>query len=380
MSRLLTREPNTQRHARANQNAPQTGAASRNRARAGLSLVAALLAGSALIGCDATPASTNGSETAQHQVRIALDWTPNTNHTPLFVAEALGYFRDEGIDVTFLDYSTAGSDTVLDSGNAELGVSFHDGSILAQTAGANVVTVLALQQDWTFGLGVMASNTRITRPKDLDGATFASTGGPIERALVTELIRADGGEGTIDVIELGAAAYEAVETGKADAVLPFIAWQGLQAERAGTPYRIFSFGEAGLPKNYSTVLNANPDWVATHREDAVAAVRAILRGAEYTADHPVEAAELLIAAHPGLFPDESLVIDSQRILSERYLRDERGEVGTITPQGWAALGSFLYAQGALVDEAGTPLTREPDWNAQIDTTLVADARADRGKP
>ena len=36
-------------------------------------------------------------------VRIALDWTPNTNHTGIFVASALGYFAEEGLAVEILE-------------------------------------------------------------------------------------------------------------------------------------------------------------------------------------------------------------------------------------------------------------------------------------
>jgi ABC-type nitrate/sulfonate/bicarbonate transport system substrate-binding protein len=32
-------------------------------------------------------------------VRLALDWTPNTNHTGLYVAQQLGWFAEAGLDV-----------------------------------------------------------------------------------------------------------------------------------------------------------------------------------------------------------------------------------------------------------------------------------------
>ena len=32
-------------------------------------------------------------------VTVALDWTPNTNHTGIYVARALGYYADAGLDV-----------------------------------------------------------------------------------------------------------------------------------------------------------------------------------------------------------------------------------------------------------------------------------------
>ena len=33
-------------------------------------------------------------------ITVVLDWTPNTNHTGLYVAQAEGYFEEQGLDVT----------------------------------------------------------------------------------------------------------------------------------------------------------------------------------------------------------------------------------------------------------------------------------------
>src|SRR5690349_9883665 len=38
-------------------------------------------------------------------MKLALDWTPNTNHTGIYVALAKGWYRDQGIDLTLLPYS-----------------------------------------------------------------------------------------------------------------------------------------------------------------------------------------------------------------------------------------------------------------------------------
>ena len=38
---------------------------------------------------------------AESSARIVfcLDWTPNTNHTGIYAAQSLGYYREEGLDV-----------------------------------------------------------------------------------------------------------------------------------------------------------------------------------------------------------------------------------------------------------------------------------------
>lgn len=39
-------------------------------------------------------------------VSIALDWTFNTNHTGFVVAKALGYYSEEGLNVTLIEPGT----------------------------------------------------------------------------------------------------------------------------------------------------------------------------------------------------------------------------------------------------------------------------------
>ena len=75
----------------------------------------------ALAACSGEPAVTDDevgtTETASAEagnenlteITFALDWTPNTNHTGLYVAKALGYFEETGLDVdiVFVDGSSS---------------------------------------------------------------------------------------------------------------------------------------------------------------------------------------------------------------------------------------------------------------------------------
>ena len=47
-----------------------------------------------LAGCGTTV-----GENDNHPITIVLDWTPNTNHTGIFVAQAKGFFEEAGLNV-----------------------------------------------------------------------------------------------------------------------------------------------------------------------------------------------------------------------------------------------------------------------------------------
>lgn len=295
-------------------------------------------------------------------VRFALDWTPNTNHTGLYVAQQQGWFEQAGIDLQILPYNTALPETLVDAGNAEFGVSFQDSTTVAQAAGADIVSVLAVLQHWATGIGVRADRTDLNSPKDLDGKTYAGFGGPTEEPLLKAVIRDDGGTGEFTTVTLGTSAYEALYSGNVDFTIPFLAWEGIEAEHNGTPMKYFKYTDYGFPDAYSVVIIGNRSWLAEHPDVAKAFVQTLQRGYQFAADHPDEAAKLLIAANPGAFPDESLVTESQQLLATDYMKTADGTVGPQTQAQWAAYGTFLYDNGLLIGPDGAPLTAEPDYS------------------
>ena len=134
------------------------------RARVPVRLWTGLLAVLALVlaGC----AGSGGGD--GRTIRVALDWTPNTNHTGLFVAQAEGWFAEAGLDVEFLPYNSTSPDTLVSAGAAEFGISFQDTFTYSKAAGAEITSVMAVLQRWGSEIAVRADRADITSPADLD--------------------------------------------------------------------------------------------------------------------------------------------------------------------------------------------------------------------
>ncbi|MEV0355664.1 ABC transporter substrate-binding protein [Nocardia sp. NPDC050697] len=316
--------------------------------------IAAVAVLSALTACS----SGNQGET----IRFALDWTPNTNHTGLFVALQRGWFADAGLDVEVLPYSNTAVGTVVDAGNAEFGISTQWQSTFARAAGAHTLSVLAPLRHWATGIGVRADRADITRPRDLDGKTYAGFGEPGEVEALQQVIRNDGGTGDFTAVTLGTSAYEAVYSGQADFTVSYLGWEGIEAEHRGTPMRYLRYTDYGFPDAYAIVIDGNEDWLAANPERAAKFVQVLQRGYQLAADDPDAAARDLIAANPGAFTDEGLVVESQRMLANQYMKAADGRVGAQALDQWAASSGFLYRKGLLAGPDGGPLTEEPDWS------------------
>ncbi|MGW6118341.1 ABC transporter substrate-binding protein [Nocardia sp. NPDC055165] len=304
-------------------------------------------------------------------IRFALDWTPNTNHSGLYVALQRGYFADAGLDVQVLPYNNTSVDTVVDAGNAEFGISTHNSSTFARASGARIQSVLAPLQHWATGIGVRADRADLASPKNLDGKTYAGFGDPGEKESLAQVIRNDGGTGEFTSVMLGSSAYEAVYSGKADFTVSYLAWEGIEAEHHGTPMKYFRYTDFGFPDSYAIVIDANEGWLAENPDRAKKFVQALQRGYQFAADNPNAAAQDLIDANPGAFNDEKLVFDSQRMLADQFMKDPNGRVGTQTVEQWSANSRFLYRSGLLNGPDGKPLTTEPDWSTYFTDDYLA---------
>ena len=85
----------------------------------------------------------SAADNETEKITFVLDWTPNTNHTGLYVAESLGYFEDQGLEVEIVQPPEGGADALVASGRAQFGVSFQD-SMAPGVAGDNALPTTAV--------------------------------------------------------------------------------------------------------------------------------------------------------------------------------------------------------------------------------------------
>ncbi len=309
----------------------------------------------------ATPSPTPKPATAT--VTLALDWTPNTNHTGFYVAQQNGWYADEAINLEFIPYASANPETLVGAGQANCGISTEEGATFAIAAGEKEQSVMAILQHMASEIAVLASGP-ITRPRDMDGKVYAGFGSPQEGPLLTAVIKADGGKGVFTTVTLDTAAYEALYSGKADMAITFSAWEAIEAHERGIALRTFAFTDYGLPDEYAVVLVCNDAWLAANGDVARRFLAATVRGFELAASDPTKAADELIAANPGVFDaNPALPRDSANFLAAQKLYvDAAGVVGPQTLTTWAASSGYLYDLGVLAGPDGKPLASRPDFS------------------
>ena len=158
---------------------------------------------------------------------------------------------------------------------------------------------------------------------------------------------------------LGTSAYEAVYAGQADFTVPFFAWEGIEAERAGSRCDTSTTPTtASRTPTRARHRATSRGWPSIPSRPA-SSCRPLQRGYQFAADGPDGAAQILIDANPGAFTEPSWCGEPARCSAE-YMRDESGKVGTQTAEQWAGYSGFLFEHGLLTGPDGAPLTTEPD--------------------
>ena len=291
-----------------------------------------------------------GKSKNNQKIKIVLDWVPNTNHTGLYVAKDLGYFKEEGLDVEIVQPPEGSTTALIGAGGAEFGISFQDtlAKSFAKESPVPVTAVAAILQHNTSGI-ISLKEKGIDSPKKLEGKKYATWEDNIEQAILKKLVTDD--KGDFSKVKLIPYTITDVVTGlksDVDAVWVYYAWDGIATERAGLQTNFLKIRDYAKELDYySPVIIANNDFLKKNPEIAKKVLKAIKKGYEYAMKNPEESAKILVKNSPEL--DINLVTASQKWISKEYQSDAK-EWGIIDGNRWNGFYEWLYKNKAVERE------------------------------
>ena len=281
------------------------------------------------------------------KVTFCLDWTPNTNHTGLYVAQSLGYYEEAGLDVEIVQPPEDGAALMCASGQAQFAIEAQDtmAASLALDDPLGITAVAAVIQHNTSGI-ISRAGDGIDTPAGLTGKTYSTWESPIELAMLENVVNGDGGDFSQVTLIPNDITDEpaALAAHQTDAIWVFEGWGYINSEVEGIDCDYFNFSDVNPVFDYYTpVIIANNDYLAENPDQAKAFMEATAKGYEYAAEHPEEAADMLIAGDNtgSLKGAEELVKKSQEFLSVKYI-DDADSWGVIDADRWNAFYSWLY--------------------------------------
>lgn len=263
--------------------------------RSSLLAVAAVVAAVALAlsGCGGSQTATPAKLTS---LALMLDWTPNPDHTAIFLAQERGYFRDAGLRLRVT--SPADPTTplkLLAAGRVDLAISYEPELFFA---GAKKLPVVAVASVIPRALDSLIS----LRPlPSLAGRSVGITGVPTDDAfLATILAQSHVPAASVEVVHVGYNLLPALLSHKVDAILGgYSNVEGVQLQQQGQHPSITPVDQAGVPEYDELVVAADRSRLARDPAyaDAVRSFVTALGRADRAAQAEPAAALAAVAAH-----------------------------------------------------------------------------------
>ncbi|WP_285025236.1 ABC transporter substrate-binding protein [Plantibacter sp. ME-Dv--P-122b] len=319
--------------------------------RLGSSVAAVVLAGLVLTGC--TPAA-DGSESLT-TIRFGLPTQMGANNSPMAVAQRLGYFAEEGLQVEIVHTKDATSIVQgIDSGSLEIGSTPPEPILQAkaQGNGDDLVLMYNYIRQQTGSIAVLADGP-ITSLSDFEGATIGQASlGTSNMLLSNGILHTEGLEADTDFSNLavgtGAAARQALENGQVDALS---LWDTEYAAMEATGVELRYFTTPEVESLFSTSYFTTRDYLDEHAEEAAGFGRAMAKATLFTSENPEAALTIMYEDYPETRiagTDEADQLASDVVALER--RIELLLAGD--PVGTASFGAYApEAARAWVDFA-----------------------------
>jgi len=276
------------------------------------------------------------------KLKIALDCTPNTNHTGLFVASAMGFYEEFNLNLEIIspvndDYSVTPAKK-LELNEVDFAVVPTESlfSLLLKEKKVEVKGIYAILQEDTSAIVTLKSSS-IDRPSDLDGKIYASFQARYEDKIVQQMVINDGGKGEFTIeypAKLG--IWETILAQKSDASWIFKAWEGIEAQTQGVELNQFSLKDYGIPYGYSPLIIAKSSDIKAKNEAFKNFVSATKKGYLFAQNNPQKAVEILAK----YIPERDLAnIDILR--SQNYLNQYYGNENTIGKMKASVFQTFI---------------------------------------
>jgi NitT/TauT family transport system substrate-binding protein len=246
----------------------------------------------ALAGCRSGPsANANGL----YPLRLQLDWYPQPEHGGFYTAQMLGYYRDEGLDVTILPMPQYGSAAqIVSTGKAEIGLGSSDQVLEWDSNGLPLVAVAATMEHDPQAIMVHAASP-VHGFADLDGHTIAAIPGATWLKYVVsryQLHNVHEVPATLSIANFLADPQYVQQI--------FITSEPFFARQAGVPVRTLLISSSGYDPY--RVQFTTRDFAAQHADVVQRFVHASMRGWQEYLRNPAPTNALLLKLNPALNP------------------------------------------------------------------------------
>jgi ABC-type nitrate/sulfonate/bicarbonate transport system substrate-binding protein len=280
-------------------------------------------------------------------VTMVQDWpTPWVGWIPWLVADAKGYFGQEGIKLEIRQPPTAADPTkFVSTGRADVAFTTALDVILARQQNAPVQAVGAYTQYNNWGLIFrQGAKTSLAGLKGKKIGIYPDAWTKVQLTLMLKSAGLGIGDVTLvttpnDTAPLLIAKRIDVATGITNAEMTEVQVTGKQKPS------ILLGKDHGVPNSYVQVIAANTGWLSKNPKLAAGFMRAVKRGTAYALAHPAEALAIFTKRYPKALPADYAKASWQNTLPLFKSADTKAHgLYWNNPKVWAGLIPVLRQQ------------------------------------
>ena len=277
---------------------------------------------------------------AAHKFTLMLDWFPNVDHLPIYVARHQGFFADEKLEIKILSPSeTSDALKLAAAGNVDIAVSYEPQAIIAAARGLDIVAFGRLIEHPLTTL-LFLKGKGIETPKDLEGKKIGYTVPGLMDVLLDAFAKLNGIQ-QYSSINVGFSIVQSLTAGRVDAVMgPFKTYETVTMAHKGYKVGYFELEEWGIPDYDELIFVTGNKAMKKNQAAMLKFGRSVDRAIRYVRANPESALAQYFKQVPEA--DRRTESDAFELTLPYYAHSQKMDV-----QRWQQFADFAFKYGLI---------------------------------
>ena len=280
---------------------------------------------------------------ATQNFTLILDWFPNVDHLPIYVARHQGYFSQESMEIKIISPSeTADALKLAAAGKVDIAISYEPQTIIAAARGLEVVAFGRLIEHPLTTLLFM-KDKGIKVPKDLEGKKIGYTVPGLMDILLEAFAKLNHIE-QYTPVNVGFSIVQSLTAGKVDAVMgPFKTYETVTMTNRGYEVGYFELEKWGIPDYDELIFVTSKKSMKKNHAALTTFKKTIDRAIAYVRANPQKALRYYLEEVPEA--DRRTETDAFKLTLPYYAHEQK-----IDADRWQHFADFAFKYG-LIEKA-----------------------------